>query len=178
MQKMTPFLWFDDQAEEAAGFYVSVFRARRAAHGGGGESRILGVSRYGDAGPGTSGSVMTDSFELDGLRRGGPTVRPATDERGTPPGRRFGLPGALYRQIWTAGLWSATWKGRVRRRRCTVGSSATSSACTATPGRGCGVRSTGSPAGEGTWPTTPWPRRSPVRGGVLDDIAGFRGLDG
>lgn len=56
MPKITPFLWFDDQAEEAAGFYVSVFP----------NSRILGVTRYGDAGPGATGSVMTVRFEIDG----------------------------------------------------------------------------------------------------------------
>jgi predicted 3-demethylubiquinone-9 3-methyltransferase (glyoxalase superfamily) len=76
MQKITTFLWFDGQAEEAAEFYVSVFRARREAHGGGGESRVAGVSRYGEAGPGTPGSVMTVTFLLDGVEftalNGGP----------------------------------------------------------------------------------------------------------
>lgn len=66
MQTITPFLWFDTQAEEAAKFYTSVFR----------NSRILGVTRYGDAGPGPAGSVMTVEFELDGQRftalNGGP----------------------------------------------------------------------------------------------------------
>ena len=73
MQKITPFLWFDHQAEEAANFYVSVFRG----------SRILNVARYGDAGPGPKGSVMTIEFELAGQRfvalNGGPqfTFSPA-----------------------------------------------------------------------------------------------------
>ena len=58
MQKITPFLWFDDQAEEAAEFYVSVFP----------NSPILEVSRYGSAGPRPEGMVMTVSFELDGQR--------------------------------------------------------------------------------------------------------------
>ena len=58
MQKITPFLWFDHQAEEAANFYVSVFSG----------SRILNVARYGDAGPGPKGSVMTIEFELAGQR--------------------------------------------------------------------------------------------------------------
>lgn len=49
MPKITPFLWFDDQAEQAAEFYVSVFP----------DSRILDVARYGEAGPGPAGSVMT-----------------------------------------------------------------------------------------------------------------------
>ena len=55
-QRITPCLWFDGQAEEAANFYVSVFE----------NSRITAVSRYGDAGPGPKGSVMTIGFELDG----------------------------------------------------------------------------------------------------------------
>ena len=56
MPKITPFLWFDDQAEEAARFYVSVF-----PHSG-----IQSVSRYGEGGPGPAGSVMTVAFQLDG----------------------------------------------------------------------------------------------------------------
>ena len=56
MQKITPFLWFDDQAEEAANFYVSIF----------GNSKIVGVARYGEVGPGPKGSVMTVTFQLDG----------------------------------------------------------------------------------------------------------------
>jgi predicted 3-demethylubiquinone-9 3-methyltransferase (glyoxalase superfamily) len=73
MPKITPFLWFDDQAEEAAEFYVSVFNARP---GSAGDSEILGVSRYGEAGPGTPGSAMTVSFRLEGQQftglNGGP----------------------------------------------------------------------------------------------------------
>ena len=57
MQKITPFLWFDKEAEEAVKFYTSVFK----------NSKIGKVSRYGEAGPGPKGSVMTASFELDGL---------------------------------------------------------------------------------------------------------------
>jgi len=56
MPKISPFLWFDTQAEEAANFYVSIFP----------RSRIVSVSRYGDAGPGPKGSVMVVAFELDG----------------------------------------------------------------------------------------------------------------
>ena len=59
-QRITPCLWFDDQAEEAAGFYTGVFE----------NSRILAVTRYGDAGREIhgrpAGSVMTVAFELDG----------------------------------------------------------------------------------------------------------------
>ena len=69
MQKITPFLWFDDKAEEAANFYVSIFK----------NSRVLGVTRYGDAGPGPAGSVMTVRFALDGQQftalNGGPNFR-------------------------------------------------------------------------------------------------------
>lgn len=54
--RITPMLWFDDQAEDAADFYVSIF----------GNSRITDVSRYGDTGPGPSGRVMVVAFELDG----------------------------------------------------------------------------------------------------------------
>ena len=56
MQKLTPFLWFDDKAEEAMNFYVSIFK----------NSKILGVTRYGEAGPGPKGSVMTGKFQLEG----------------------------------------------------------------------------------------------------------------
>jgi predicted 3-demethylubiquinone-9 3-methyltransferase (glyoxalase superfamily) len=56
MQKITPFLWFDNQAEEAMNFYVSIFK----------NSKVVGVNRYGDAGPGPKGTVMTASFLLDG----------------------------------------------------------------------------------------------------------------
>ena len=56
MQKITPFLWFDGKAEEAANFYVSIFK----------NSKIDHVSRYGDAGPGPKGSVMIVSFQVEG----------------------------------------------------------------------------------------------------------------
>jgi predicted 3-demethylubiquinone-9 3-methyltransferase (glyoxalase superfamily) len=65
-QKITPNLWFDTQAEDAARFYVSVFK----------DSQITSVSRYGSDGPGPAGSAMVVAFELDGLRftalNGGP----------------------------------------------------------------------------------------------------------
>ena len=56
MQKITPFLWFDAEGEEAAEFYTSVFP----------NSKILEVTRYGSAGPRPEGMVMTVRFELDG----------------------------------------------------------------------------------------------------------------
>jgi len=69
MPRITPFLWYDGQAEEAAGFYVSVFP----------NSRIVHVARYGEAGPGPAGSVMTVVFELDRQRfialNGGPQFK-------------------------------------------------------------------------------------------------------
>ena len=69
MLKVTPFLWFDNQAEDAASFYVSLFP----------NSKIDSISRYGEAGPGPSGSAMTVSFELDGLPvtalNGGPNYK-------------------------------------------------------------------------------------------------------
>jgi predicted 3-demethylubiquinone-9 3-methyltransferase (glyoxalase superfamily) len=56
MQKITPFLWFDGKAEEAANFYVSIFK----------NSKIGDAMRYGEAGPGPKGSVMSVNFQLDG----------------------------------------------------------------------------------------------------------------
>lgn len=56
MQKITPFLWFDDQAEEAMRFYMSIFR----------NSKVVNLSRYGDAGPGPKGAVMVAAFQLEG----------------------------------------------------------------------------------------------------------------
>jgi len=66
MQKITPFLWFDGKAEEAMNFYISVFK----------NSKIVSVTRYGEAGPGPKGTVMTAAFELNGQKfvalNGGP----------------------------------------------------------------------------------------------------------
>jgi len=56
MQKITPFLWFNDQAEEAINFYTSIFK----------NSKIVSLRRYGDAGPGPKGTVMTGTFQIDG----------------------------------------------------------------------------------------------------------------
>jgi predicted 3-demethylubiquinone-9 3-methyltransferase (glyoxalase superfamily) len=69
MQKITPFLWFNDNAEEAMNFYVSIFKNSKAGS----------VSRYGDAGPGPKGSVMSATFQLDGQEfmalNGGPQFK-------------------------------------------------------------------------------------------------------
>jgi predicted 3-demethylubiquinone-9 3-methyltransferase (glyoxalase superfamily) len=55
-QKITPFLWFNNNAEEAINFYTSIFK----------NSKILNVARCGDAGPGPKGTVMTATFQLNG----------------------------------------------------------------------------------------------------------------
>jgi predicted 3-demethylubiquinone-9 3-methyltransferase (glyoxalase superfamily) len=69
MQKITPFLWFDTNAEEAAQFYASIFK----------NSKVLSVSRYGDAGPGPKGTAMVVSFQLEGQQftalNGGPQFK-------------------------------------------------------------------------------------------------------
>jgi len=69
MPKISPFLWFDTQAEEAANLYTSIFP----------NSKILAIARYGDAGPGPKGSVMTVQFQLDGQEiialNGGPMYK-------------------------------------------------------------------------------------------------------
>lgn len=69
MPKVTPFLWFDKNAEEAANFYVSIFK----------NSRVGKISRSGDALPGLKGSVLTVEFELDGEKfvalNGGPQFK-------------------------------------------------------------------------------------------------------
>ena len=69
MQKISPFLWFDSNAEEAVNFYVSIFK----------DSKIKDVSRYGDAGPGPKGQVMVMNFEIEGQEfvalNGGPRFK-------------------------------------------------------------------------------------------------------
>jgi predicted 3-demethylubiquinone-9 3-methyltransferase (glyoxalase superfamily) len=69
MQKISPFLWFDNQAEEAANFYTSIFK----------NSKILNISRYGEGAPAPKGSVMSVTFQLDGQEfmalNGGPLFK-------------------------------------------------------------------------------------------------------
>ena len=69
MQRITPFLWFNNQAEEAAKFYISIFK----------NSKINAMPRYGDTGPGPKGTVMTVEFTLDGQKyialNGGPQFK-------------------------------------------------------------------------------------------------------
>jgi len=68
-QRITPMLWYDNQAEEAANYYVSIFK----------NSKVTNISRYGDTGPGPKGSVMVAEFELDGQKfttlNGGPQFK-------------------------------------------------------------------------------------------------------
>lgn len=69
MQKIRPFLWFNDNAEEAVNFYVATFK----------NSKVLSMNRYGDAGPGPKGSVMAATFVLEGQEflalNGGPKYK-------------------------------------------------------------------------------------------------------
>lgn len=69
MQKITPFLWFDKNAEEAVNFYISIFK----------DSKVLSVTRFGEAGPGPAGSVLTIAFQLEGQEfvalNGGPEFK-------------------------------------------------------------------------------------------------------
>ena len=69
MQKITPFLWFDGKAEEAMNFYVSIFK----------NSKTANVVRYGEAGPGPKGTVITATFQLEGQEfialNGGPQFK-------------------------------------------------------------------------------------------------------
>jgi predicted 3-demethylubiquinone-9 3-methyltransferase (glyoxalase superfamily) len=69
MQKITPFLWFNDNAEEAMNFYVSIFK----------NSKVLNVSRYGEGSPFPAGTVMLGTFQLDGREyialNGGPEYK-------------------------------------------------------------------------------------------------------
>jgi predicted 3-demethylubiquinone-9 3-methyltransferase (glyoxalase superfamily) len=69
MQKITPFLWFDNNAEEAINFYTSIFK----------NSELVNVTRYGEAGPGPAGTVMVATFQLDGQEftaiNGGPEYK-------------------------------------------------------------------------------------------------------
>jgi predicted 3-demethylubiquinone-9 3-methyltransferase (glyoxalase superfamily) len=69
MQKITPFLWFDGNAEEAANFYISIFK----------NSKMGKISRYGDAGPGPKGSAMSVTFQIEGQEffalNGGPKFK-------------------------------------------------------------------------------------------------------
>ena len=114
MQKITPFLWFDGNAEEAVNFYVSIFK----------NSKVLSVARYGAAGPGPKGSVMTASFQLDGQEfvalNGGPQfkfteaisfwVRCETQEEIDDMWEKLSAGGAKSRCGWLKDKYGLSWQ--------------------------------------------------------------------
>ncbi|WP_017772946.1 VOC family protein [Paraburkholderia kururiensis] len=115
MQKIAPFLWFNGQAEEAANLYTSIFR----------NSRITEIQRYGEAGPGETGSVMSVSFELEGQAfialNGGPvfTFSPAisffvhceTQDEVDALWTKLGEDGGEPRQCgWISDRFGVTWQ--------------------------------------------------------------------
>jgi predicted 3-demethylubiquinone-9 3-methyltransferase (glyoxalase superfamily) len=114
MQKITPFLWFDTQAEEAARFYTSVFE----------NSPIVDTMRYGEAGPGPKGSAMSVTFELDGQTfialNGGPHasfspaisffVDCATQEEVDALWRKLSAGGEAQRCGWLKDKYGVSWQ--------------------------------------------------------------------
>ena len=114
MQKITPFLWFDGNAEEAINFYVSIFK----------NSKILSVARYGEAGPGPKGTVMTAAFQLDGQEfvalNGGPQfkfteaisfwVRCETQEEIDEMWEKLSAGGAKSRCGWLKDKYGLSWQ--------------------------------------------------------------------
>jgi predicted 3-demethylubiquinone-9 3-methyltransferase (glyoxalase superfamily) len=114
MQKITPFLWFDGNAEEAMNFYVSIFK----------NSRITEVTRYGEAGPGPKGTVMSVTCRLDGqdffALNGGPqfTFSPAvsfvvnceTQEEVDALWEKLSAGGKKNRCGWLTEKYGVTWQ--------------------------------------------------------------------
>ena len=114
MQKITPFLWFDGNAEEAINFYVSIFK----------NSKILSAARYGEAGPGPKGTVMTAAFQLDGQEfvalNGGPQfkfteaisfwVRCETQEEIDEMWEKLSAGGAKSRCGWLKDKYGLSWQ--------------------------------------------------------------------
>ncbi|HVC89798.1 MAG TPA: VOC family protein [Acidobacteriaceae bacterium] len=114
MQKITPFLWFDGKAEEAMNFYVSIFK----------NSEVGQVTRYGDAGPGPKGAVMSATFELDGQQfyalNGGPqfTFSPAisffvnceTQEEVDEMWEKLSQGGGTHQCGWLHDKFGVTWQ--------------------------------------------------------------------
>ena len=114
MQKITPFLWFDGNAEEAINFYVAIFK----------NSKILSVARYGNAGPGPKGTVMTAAFQLDGQEfvalNGGPQfkfteaisfwVRCETQEEIDEMWEKLSAGGAKSRCGWLKDKYGVSWQ--------------------------------------------------------------------
>jgi predicted 3-demethylubiquinone-9 3-methyltransferase (glyoxalase superfamily) len=114
MKKITPFLWFDGNAEEAANYYVSIFK----------NSKLGQISRFGDGAPAPPGSVMSVSFELDGQEfvalNGGPqfTFSPAvsffvnceTQEEVDHFWEKFSDGGEIMRCGWLKDKYGLTWQ--------------------------------------------------------------------
>ncbi len=114
MPKITPFLWFDGRAEEAMSFYVSVFK----------NSKIVSIHRYGDAGPGPKGSVMTATFQIEGQQfaalNGGPmfTFSPAissfvnceTQEEVDELWEKLSAGGEIQRCSWLKDKFGVSWQ--------------------------------------------------------------------
>ena len=114
MQKITPFLWFDNQAEEAMHFYVSIFR----------NSKVGQVTRYGDAGPGPKGTVMSATFQLEGqdfmALNGGPHfhftpaislfVNCQTQEEVDELWEKLSAGGSKERCGWLKDKWGLSWQ--------------------------------------------------------------------
>ena len=103
MQKITPFLWFDGNAEEAVNFYISIFK----------NSKVGKITYYGEAGPGQKGSVLTVSFQLEGQEfvalNGGPHYK------FTPA---FSLYVDCETQVEVDSLWDKLLSGGGREDRC------------------------------------------------------------
>ena len=114
MQKIVPFLWFDGKAEEAMHFYTSIFK----------NAKVGKVTRYGEAGPGPKGSVMSATFELEGQEfialNGGPmfTFTPAisffvnceTQEEVDELWAKLSAGGATNRCGWLTDRYGLTWQ--------------------------------------------------------------------
>jgi predicted 3-demethylubiquinone-9 3-methyltransferase (glyoxalase superfamily) len=114
MQKITPCLWFDSKAAEAANVYTSIFK----------NSKIVEIMRYGEAGPGPKGTVMSVTFELDGQQfialNGGPQftfspaisffVRCATQEEVDELWEKLSAGGETQRCGWLQDKFGVSWQ--------------------------------------------------------------------
>jgi predicted 3-demethylubiquinone-9 3-methyltransferase (glyoxalase superfamily) len=114
MQKITPFLWFNDQAEDAMHFYVSIFKNSKVGH----------VTRCGEAGPGPKGAVMSATFQLEGqdfmALNGGPhfSFTPAismfvnceTQEEVDEPWEKLSAGGSKERCGWLKDKYGLSWQ--------------------------------------------------------------------